>query len=71
MIRGRIKFKCDKCGHTFEDFDIEWRATAYSQPMKCPNCGSYHTMPKSILWFLHRIVYKKIWNDMDEQQESR
>lgn len=71
MIRGNIKFRCDKCGHIFENLDIEWRATTYSQPMPCPKCGSNHTMPNSFLWFLHRIVYQKIWNDLDEQQLSK
>lgn len=66
MIRGRIKFKCDKCGHTFEDFDIEWRATAYSQPMKCPNCGSYHTMPNTLFGFIDNGAYRKIWEEMEE-----
>ena len=41
-------FKCDVCGHTFRAMDIEWQATAYTMPVLCPNCGSRHTMPKSM-----------------------
>lgn len=49
MIRGTKTFVCDDCGHKFKGMDIEWCATALSQPMKCPNCGSYHTCPDSFL----------------------
>ena len=61
MIRGKTKFKCDDCGHTFKALDIEWQATTYSQPMPCPKCGSYHTMPKTIFSFFDKWLYRKIW----------
>ena len=65
MLRGKISFKCDDCGHTFEAFDIEWRATVYSQPMRCPKCGSRHTMPKFPLSFMEKEAYRKIWEEME------
>ena len=43
MLRGIKTFVCDNCGHKFKGMDIEWNATIWSQPLKCPNCGSYHT----------------------------
>ena len=66
MIRGKTKFKCDDCGHTFKAFDIELAATVYSQPMPCPNCGSRHTMPKSLLSFMEKGVYRKIWEQIEK-----
>ena len=65
MLRGKITFKCDNCGHTFEALDIEWQATVYSQPMPCPNCGSRHTMPKSMFILFTKGVYRKIWEEID------
>ena len=65
MLRGITKFKCDDCGHTFKAFDIELAATVYSQPMPCPKCGSRHTMPKSLLSFMEKEVYRKIWEEME------
>ena len=65
MLRGITKFKCDDCGHTFKAFDIELAATVYSQPMPCPKCGSRHTMPKSLLSFMEKGVYRKIWEMND------
>ena len=65
MLRGVTTFKCDDCGHTFEALDIEWQATVYSQPMRCPKCGSRHTMPKSLLSFMDKGGYRKIWEEME------
>ena len=69
MFRGMTNFVCDNCGHKFEGMDIEWRATVLSQPMKCPNCGSYHTCPGSFLG-LNKSVYRNIWKQMDEFHET-
>ena len=49
MLRGMRTFVCDNCGHKFKGMDIEWNATAMSQPLRCPKCGSYHTCPDSFL----------------------
>ena len=65
MLRGKKTFKCDDCGHTFKAFDIELAATVFSQPMPCPKCGSRHTMPKSLLSFMEKGVYRKIWEMND------
>ena len=69
MIRGTKTFVCDDCGHKLKGMDIEWCATALSQPMKCPNCGSYHTCPDSFLG-LNKIIYRNIWKQMDEAHEN-
>lgn len=42
-------FVCDDCGHEFIAPNIEWHATATSQPMKCPQCGSMNTHPDGML----------------------
>ena len=65
MLRGKKTFKCDDCDHTFKAFDIELAATVFSQPMPCPKCGSRHTMPKSLLSFMEKGVYRKIWEMND------
>ena len=65
MLRGITKFKCDDCGHTFKAFDIELAATVYSQLMPSPKCGSRHTMPKSLLSFMEKGAYRKIWEQID------
>ena len=44
MFRGMRKFVCDDCGHKFEGMDCEYQATAFSAPVKCPECGSASTM---------------------------
>lgn len=69
MIRGTKTFVCDDCGHKFKGMDIEWCATALSQPLKCPNCGSYHTCPDSFLG-LNKIIYRNIWKQMDKAHKA-
>lgn len=68
MLRGFTTFVCDKCGHKFEGADMEWNATAFSTPLRCPHCGSLHTRPTSFLG-MNRLAYKGIWEAMDEQTE--
>ena len=65
MQRGITTFKSDDCGHVFKALDIEWQATVYSQPMRCPKCGSRHTMTKSLLSFMDKGGYRKIWEEME------
>lgn len=69
MIRGTKTFVCDDCGHKFKGMDIEWCATALSQPLRCPKCGSYHTCPNSFLG-LNKIIYRNIWKQMDEAHKA-
>ena len=66
MLRGKKTFKYNNCGHVFKALDIEWQATVYSHPMPCPNCGSRHTMPKSLLSFMEKGGYMKIWEQIDK-----
>ena len=67
MIRGKRRFVCDDCGHKFKGLDIELLATVYSQPLRCPNCGSYHTCPDSFLG-TNKILDRKIWKMMDRDR---
>lgn len=69
MFRGMTNFVCDNCGHKFKGMDIEWNATALSQPLRCPKCGSYHTCPNSFLG-LNKIIYRNIWKQMDEAHKA-
>lgn len=43
MVSGIAVFKCNDCGKRFIEPAIEWYATAYVAPAKCPKCGSIHT----------------------------
>lgn len=54
MLRGRITFKCQACGHVFEGLDIEDRMTAASMPMPCQKCGA-QCLPKQGGW-LSRLL---------------
>lgn len=68
MLRGTTKFVCDNCGNKFVSLDVEYMATTLSAPIKCPQCGSYHTMPGGIFSRLQKPLYVKIWNTIDKQQ---
>lgn len=70
MLRGTTLFVCDNCGNKFTALDIEWLCTVLSQPMKCPKCGSYHTMPSSIFGFINKSVYRTIWKQMDKVNKN-
>lgn len=66
MVRGKTIFKCTDCGNHFEDLDIEYCATAFSQPMRCPKCGSWRTRPSGLRGWLNQSVYRSIWENMEE-----
>lgn len=68
MLRGMTTFVCDKCGHKFKGMDIEWRATAFSQPQKCPKCGSMHTRPAGLFSSLNKLTYRMIWKELDKSK---
>ena len=68
MYRGMIKFVCDDCGHKFEGMDCEYCASVYTAPVKCPKCGSWHTMPSGINGSFKRKIYNMIWESIDERQ---
>lgn len=65
MLRGVTTFKCTQCGHTFKAPDIEYMATVYSMPQKCPKCGSVRTRPASLLGKLQEGMYRNIWKKIE------
>jgi transcription elongation factor Elf1 len=65
MLRGKTKFKCAECDKTFSALDMEFMATAFSAPVKCPKCGSMHTCPEGVS-SSEIEVYREIWKKMDE-----
>lgn len=71
MISGNITFKCDECKHRFRGPRIEYMATALSYPLKCPYCGSYHTLPWSLFDYSVKRIYKKIWADRDLYEKEK
>jgi DNA-directed RNA polymerase subunit RPC12/RpoP len=67
MYRGLTTFKCTNCGHIFKSHDIEYRATAFSVPQRCPQCGSIRTIPG----FGGENIYKRIWEEIEQAQKER
>ena len=66
MIRGFKLMKCTECGKRFWGPDIELGASALSQPIRCPKCGSIRTRPSRLLSpFTSDTKYKIIWNQME------
>lgn len=74
MVRGTTFFKCNECGKRFIGMDIEWMASAYSAPVCCPKCNSWHTYPIGPLNLFGVIgplpIYKKIWERRDKEQNQ-
>lgn len=70
MIRGKRLFICDRCRNKFMAPDIEYAATTYSMPQKCPHCSSQHTMPYSLLAYLHKAAYRKIWKKEENDRTN-
>lgn len=68
MLRGTIMFKCDNCKKEFKGLDIEYSCTCFSNPQRCPYCGSFHTMPSGSDEY-SRSLYETIWKEMDESGE--
>ena len=65
MFRGFCLFKCTQCGNKFEAPDIEYMATRYAAPQKCPKCGSIRTRPAGLFGKLNEWIYKGIWKKME------
>lgn len=66
MFIGMTTFKCDACGHKFTGMAFEWCCTIFTAPVKCPECGSWHTAP------LHQdkvldSIYRDIWKSIDDR----
>ena len=66
MLRGITIFKCTQCEHTFKAPDIEYMATVYSMPQKCPKCRSWRTRPVSLFGRLADMKYRRIWERMEK-----
>ena len=72
MIRGFTRFKCNECSKKFWGLDVEWRATAFTTPLQCPQCKSFHTYPVGILGLGtgKAKLYKEIWESIDEDKNN-
>lgn len=75
MYRGITTFSCTNCGHQFKSHDIEYRATAFSVPQRCPQCGSVRTIPG--FWIKvggmesSTQLYASIWEEIEESERKR
>ena len=66
MVRGITLMKCTECGKRFLAPDVELSATVYSQPCKCPKCGSIRTRPSRLVRpFTSNKFYEKVWEQME------
>lgn len=75
MVRGITRFKCNGCGNKFKGLDIEWNATVYTAPVRCPKCGNMHTYPVGLFNISNLIgpspIYKMIWKREDEWRKEK
>ena len=75
MYRGLTTFNCNNCGHEFKSHDIEYRATTFSVPQRCPKCGSVRTMPN--FWIeaggieSSTRLYSSIWEEIEQAERKR
>lgn len=75
MYRGLTTFNCTNCGHQFKSHDIEYRATAFSVPQRCPQCGSVRTMPG--FWIevggkeSSTQLYASVWEEIEQAEKMR
>ena len=71
MLRGYTLFKCTSCGHKFMAPDIEYCATMFSIPQRCPECHSLRTRPARLFdGFLQDKMYASIWKEMEQAEED-
>ena len=70
MLRGITKFTCDDCGNKFMALDMEWNATVFTAPARCPKCGSMHTYPSGGLFGWKKSFYRKIWKSVDDRNKT-
>lgn len=64
MNRGPGNFICAECGNVFEAEMWDWRHMCTIAPAKCPNCGSWYTIPDGE----DLEHYKIIWKRDDEER---
>lgn len=67
MLRGVTTSKCTQCGAKFPAPDIEYMATVYTMPQKCPKCRSWRTRPASLFGKLREEGYRRIWEKMENK----
>ncbi len=53
MLRGTCNFVCKDCGNKFIEMDRERYTTVYTNPVKCPKCGSMNTCSSGITYYSH------------------
>ena len=70
MFRGMTTFKCTQCGNKFVALDVEYMATAYSVPQRCPQCGSVRTRPAGVLGKLREEGYRKVGEEMEKNYNN-
>ena len=73
MVRGITLFKCTQCGKRFWGPDMEYAASVFTAPCKCPQCGSIRTRPSRLVSLVaYDFMYRKIWESMEKDiKESR
>ena len=73
MYRGQTLFKCTQCGKRFWGPDMEYAASVFTAPCKCPQCGSIRTRPSRLVSLVaYDFMYRKIWESMEKDiKESR
>ena len=54
-FKGKAKFKCKQCGHTFEAFDTEGGIRCGPNLPHCPKCGSDNTRKANIIMHLLKL----------------
>lgn len=78
MYRGQETFICSECGNNFEAKMSDWNHRDIIAPAKCPNCGSWYTLPYTWSDFpdaeelmLEEIeFYKPIWKQAAEERNK-
>ena len=68
MYRGLALFRCTNCGHFFKSYDIEYGATSFSVPQRCPKCRSVRTLPGILS---RKKDYEKIWEEIEEAEKKQ
>ena len=71
MLRGLTLFKCTQCGKRFIGLDMEYAATVYTMPLKCPKCGSVRTRPSGLFDWGSDSTYRPIWESMEKRQKEK
>lgn len=68
MLLEDTKFLCTQCKKVFRGPFIEYMATAYAQPCRCPKCNSIRTLPLAQMYLY--FAYKGIWQKIEEESNK-